>query len=756
MLAYKFLINNIEVEEPTSWDGEEFILSRSKEYFGFENSYSLSLKFWNLGASIIKSAYEEQGIEAMLDFVVSKSCDGVTYTPIIQGILNCANFSELNGEVSVLLEESSFARTFKNRIDNIVNLHETKTIDGQTVSDIQPIDVTLQPKAIIQRTRLVANSEPSVLNITTERFTAGQDLVFYPALVVDLENSDLKEPNTPAPTYETCGDTGAFDCPKKHIYQNTLGFTIDVTIRVRLKGYIAVHTYINGTSPAGLAAKLDNTGFFISIGAGNILLSDVLQDGYCLAPESDTTSRLGEGYEYYDIDTTYNALIQNGGKVSIWHQIGTISTEFSPCGSGDQSPDVFFRVEFDPISFVEFTSVTVSPQTSAKVFPLFSAFKKSLEIITGVSDAFRSDFFGNGGCGDHISITNGLAIRNMLQADKTPFPVNVSFAKLYKAFDSILCLGMNIEWDATASKWVVRVEPRGYFCKKNYQIVFNNVSDITIKSSLDHYYSEVSIGYQKWQMNNGQINGIDEFNTPRGYTIRNKNAKKKLDAKCEFIAGGYPIEFTRRQQYLDATTKDFETDNDIFVICLNRVVQGSYAVGTTNERNELFPNVVNLISPETSYNLRISPARNMSRWLRYVKISTTKQDKFIKFSTSEGNSLMKTTSINSCDGSIEIDEHANFETGKNGFSQSNNELFQPQTISFEKPLDFATFAMLQGNSKNPVRINTKCNKVFLAFLESVKFKPNGKDGGSAEFEFTTAPIGGGSFSDGFSDGFDNL
>lgn len=193
MLVYRFKINGVEVSEPTSWDGEEFVLARSKEYFGFENSYSLSLRFWGDGAAIIKTAYSTQGIESMLDFIVEKSCDGVTYTPIIQGILNCANYSELNGEVAVMLEESSFARTFKNRIDNVVNLYDTKAIDGQTLSDVQPIEIAMQSKTIKQFSILKQN-DALLSESASDTYTpqTENNYVFFP---LQIDTNDLKNIN---------------------------------------------------------------------------------------------------------------------------------------------------------------------------------------------------------------------------------------------------------------------------------------------------------------------------------------------------------------------------------------------------------------------------------------------------------------------------------------------------------------------------------------------------------------------------------
>ncbi len=733
-MKYRFKINGVEVEEPVSWDGEEFILSRSKEYFGFENSYSLTLKFWKTGADIITEAYEEEGIEAMLNFSVEMACDDVTFTLLIAGILNCANYSYLNGEVSVMMEESSFSRTFKNRIDTEVSLYDTKNIDGGTLSVIEPIEVTLQSKTIKQFSILKQN--PLILSTEIEHTFTGSPVVNVLFFPLQEGINDLK----------TVNEIGSLLNINVGTWTDfALAYPIFINQNPGLVSTIKVEYQLNFTIQNICVNPTRHT-VNVRFSHGNTAVDNEIIIFGPLGQEIPTPNP-----DTLDISLSGTFYIP-GTTPFVW--LGITQANYQNL-AGVPSPSTI-RLISDPDNFVRFSSETEFPPTTSKVFKYYDALNKTLEIITGQTDSLKSDYFESGGCGDNLSITNGLSIRNMLQSDLTPFPINVSFGKLYKFLDSIFCLGMNIEYDETNSKWVVRIEPRSYYYGYSYDLTFDNVSDIEVKANLDYYYNEVSIGYQKWQLNNGQINGIDEFNTPRTYSIRNKNAKKKLDVKCGAITGGYSIEFTRRQQYLDASTKDFETDNDLFIICLNRVVQGIYAIGTTNERDELFTTVENLISPETAYNLRISPARNMNRWIRFVKISTTKADKFIKFNSGEGNTLLKSVSINSCDSVVEIDEHANFETGINGFTQSNNELFNPEIITFEKPLDFTTFALLQGNSKTPVRINCSDSKIYRGFLESVHFLPNGKNGGTGKFIFYTAPSSGAAFDNGFDEGFDSI
>lgn len=781
-IQYRFLIDGTEVNEPVSWDGEEFVIKRSEEYFGLENSYSTTLKFWDDGAALIKEKYGIQGIEAHIPFKIEKSCDkGATWSTLIDGILNCANYTYLNGEVTVMMEESSFNRTFKNRIDTSVSLSATESIDGLPISDIQPRTVRLRSKAIQQTSTLKV--QDGFLE-TTQNFNNGDDVIIYAPLIQDL--NDLKDAQSYNILAQACSDdSGAFNCGHDPVFVNNSAVPLSVRLQINIVNLkIYMHAAISTTNRVNYPVS----GLFVAYGA-TPLSNQTLVPGSVLTGTGDECGHEGtvgdiDGLtlvsEYitinYSLDTYVT--VQPGEFIWLYYHFETLAdvpgsdNPLSPCfGEGNLAAYFWFTVRIDPTSFISLYSETVYPDTESDVFLVHEALAKITEVITGQKDSLKSEYFGSGdsqprqyestGCQRYVSVTNGLNIRNMLQKDGSKFPVNLSFAQLYKMLDSIFCLGMRMEYDESEKKWFVRVENREYFYSNQTLLEFDAVSDITVKSDLTNYFNGVSIGYKKWQLNNGQTNGLDEFNTGREYVILNKNANKKLEIKSDAIAGGYPIEFTRRQQFTNDTTKDFETDNDIFIICMNRVEveydSVIYQPGYINEANELFPTIENLISPSTAYNIRISPARNLYRWLRFVKCSLhKKEEKVIKFAKGEGNYLLKSTSSHECDPTCEIDESADFKDSQNCFTEAGTELVSPETIEFEIPFDFSIFGELLGNSNRAIRVNCSSSAIYKGFLGQVSFKPNQGEGGTASFTLTTTPSNGAAFDEGYSDGFDSI
>src|SRR5690606_39599598 len=92
--------------------------------------------------------------------------------------------------------------------------------------------------------------------------------------------------------------------------------------------------------------------------------------------------------------------------------------------------------------------------------------------------------------------------------------------------------------------------------------------DIKMTVATEYYYNNITIGYSTWE--NEEINGIDEFNSKRQFTLGLKTIGETDEILSNLVASGYAIEFTRRKKYLDNSTEDYKYDNNTFIICLNR------------------------------------------------------------------------------------------------------------------------------------------------------------------------------------------
>jgi hypothetical protein len=74
------------------------------------------------------------------------------------------------------------------------------------------------------------------------------------------------------------------------------------------------------------------------------------------------------------------------------------------------------------------------------------------------------------------------------------------------------------------------------------------------------------------------------------------------------------LKIQARQQYAATATDSYQNDDDGFLISVRRD-----GTGFLPEKNEPFESVANLISPQTAYNLRLSPFRMLLNWAIWLK-----------------------------------------------------------------------------------------------------------------------------------------
>jgi len=111
----------------------------------------------------------------------------------------------------------------------------------------------------------------------------------------------------------------------------------------------------------------------------------------------------------------------------------------------------------------------------------------------------------------------------------------------------------------------------------------------------------------------------------------------------EYRSDDYGIEYARRKQYVNTPTTDTKYDSDNFMI---RAVIGG-GLPLICERDESFADVTGIYSPNTAYNLNISPGRNLERWYPVINQGVyRKTNSFIKYMVAEKNSSLVTQKLN--------------------------------------------------------------------------------------------------------------
>lgn len=130
-----------EIDEPVGWDGINLELKRqasSNGFFGLENNVASSIQYDSDAADILRNAYYNYGVQAMVTLALSYNCDGEDDTPnIYVGTFDFTTFVDHIAdrcyvECATYLTQSFMQ--FKNRVGAQVDLDSLASFDQLPVA----------------------------------------------------------------------------------------------------------------------------------------------------------------------------------------------------------------------------------------------------------------------------------------------------------------------------------------------------------------------------------------------------------------------------------------------------------------------------------------------------------------------------------------------------------------------------------------------------------------------------------------------
>lgn len=723
---YRFFLNGVECDEPNGWDATQMSLRRSDEFSGLEFSFSDTMSFVGNGLSIVKAAYEADGIDAAVSISIT-DCGTLIYT----GVINFAVYSETDAcpddcaeTVTVGVMQSGLTQKFRNRMDTPINLSDSVGVDGQALTPLSYFDLPLHSK------ELIFESDYKINEALAEQELFQNILpLFFVVPPMQAQVREVDESFEPieyqlAPDFSNSGSVALFYSGFEYPAGITIR-TLHVTGRFRFDLY-------SFSEIIGLGSGDEfNEGYMSLRLAIRRATEEVeISNTVLVAPTFFNTSF--ESRPFVDFSFDVNVDFPPDTNLFIY-----LVWEPRPADIdiviGDTYERYTFITRFDlALSFLHFTENSVYPASTTKAILVHEAFQRICESITGQTGIFKSDFFGgttslpdayaSDGCERYLALTNGLNIRKLLNKDGSLFPITSSFKALFDGLNAIFSLGMRMELEEGVER--IRVEPKRYFYNTDVSITMRNVSEIKRSVSLNDIYNEAEFGYQKWETE--FKNGIDEFNSKRNYLLPVIQAKRKLSQMSSLVTAGYVIELTRRQQYKEDASKDTSYDNENFLIAC--VKSGGFI---QPQKTENFTSIENVISPETAYNLRLSPARMLLNWYPVLAASMVKKtDPVIKFLSGTGNYKLSDTRTDACrESADELSESQDIAL-EDVAPRLRAPYVEPENYLFEYPISFSTFLSLRAKAIFAIQFG--CKTLVKGYLKEVVYRPNG-DGGIATF-----------------------
>jgi len=723
--------------DPYGWESAEFNIRRDKKYHGLFNTFSLELEFaCDSGKEFIDEVYDREGIDGDISILIEFECsDGSGFETLYDGKLNFGTYEDTvtgKGEpiTRINIEQSDVTQLIKTRDKIKIDLATTTSLDGNSIGasyTYQDYSLNLHSQKIFLESHLDYPSYPQTES-TTNSLTNSISYGCFEQHAFPLVKSEL-ESTIANPDVTDLRTGGAFAIASSYIQHF---HTADMN---RMLAYPA--TYDLTYSFAGTYYDIEGTGQTrVLSGTWSLLLyyGETLTKAVALGQVVNMGSIAG----YSTSSTSYSTTFSFSGSTTISLEFGdkiwlawgiTGGTGYSVT-TGPFTGNVTWQWDYTDAD-LNISIDSTYPETTCQAYAIHEAWARIVGAITDQSDPVRSTLFGrtnssphsyaSNGCDSFGAITSGLAIRGFSASEK---PVVVSMSDMFEACNSIWNLGIGIE--SGGSGEVVRIEKKSYFYDTTTLIQLQNVSGLRMKVDDSYYYNEANIGFSKWESE--EVQGLDEISTRQQWYLPINATQQTLEAMSKFIASGYGIEVTRRLGTTGQDTTDWKYDNDVFVICLKRGVDGNGDPDELDETetDENYSAVSGITNSDTRYNLRISPKRNLLRWMYFLNAGLTKKPgENILFQEGVGNFGMSSTmTANSCDGDFSgasLDEDADM-AWDNANIRTSDPVWLPEIYEFDYPITHTEFQTILANPERAIEFSGSYSDFKKGFILEMSYK----------------------------------
>lgn len=726
MKDFRFTLSGPEftafnIEEPMGWADIVQTVLRDPEGQGviFEATIS-SLGFYGPAALFLMDQKETKGLKAEVNFLAEERCRPADpYEEVLRGRLNFGRFESTCGlkcDVTMPVEQEGCKMTFKNRLDQNVDIDSLVAFDKFT--GLNPytglgFDMTLAAQELFVSVVGDVGLDGDDYHVPETRFGVAGGTVRpnYKNKVDQSISIAQLEPTNQSGTYGTIAIPTS---PILLLDDEPACLPGPFEVDIRLKGNYDF-SYISGLPLVVKAliwetSKLNNTDIFT---ADDVIFAEV--DLFL------TMSGAGTGSFDISYVNPATTLRQGYGLYAEFFWLEAVGSILE------------VDVHFDPETHVSIKAKRACPPTEAKVYLINETLSRMAEAITDNCVKVKSDYYGRtdsqpyasgaDGCGGLRVLTNGLNLRKQPSA-KMFMSMEAGLRDL-KAIDNI-GWGFEPNTELPGFDWL-RVEPVEYFYQ-DYEIlrcpyipeVKNNIIE-------KEHYSVIKAGYNKWEAK--AIRGLNEFNSTREFRTSLETVKNPIDITSNLIAAGSVIESVRRESFAESGQADTAYDNDNFIICVEREIYG-YKV----EQGHIVGDV-NIFSPATVYNYRISPMRNLMRWFKslansYANIVDSAAKLF--FSSGTGNYTATGQLIDDC--SLEnapIAENKDLSIADFLNTVDGTPLYRPENITFNYPISASEFSKIKANPRGYVSYQCGTGGWLKGYITEVNWRPAG---GMAEFK----------------------
>lgn len=774
-MEWKFTFSNptygtTVIAEPIGWADIAISIKRDLNVHGVFFDYAVGLKFIENGYAYLKNAYNTGGIDQYIELKVEVKCsDTDPFGDFYLGklflgklVFDCTDvcFAECP------VEPAGCLMKFRNRIDQKVDLQKCEDYDKNALAcyNFLPYTIKMKPKLVKKLTTTTLNDYEACY---TDGFTIPSgsgcanfsSAVYVEPSIYSVILNEVEDTNQLAG-----GFASANYLINNWIVAKYAGvYKVDIKINCTLIGFITTQ----GRDTCGCS----NTTVFVDTGDVNQCLID---NGGIAFPAS--VGRMHDTLFEFILSVNDNPvyiqlLHQDSGAcvINIKEDFCVQATSTLNLNAGDvvkayfrlhatTSVDRQLTADNTLVFYYGYTqkqsSITCTdtrmnvqsevylPPTDSKVYMINEAFSRVTEYITNDCLRVKSNYFGRPDSQPYTSVTDGCGALESLTVGKhlRQFPdnlclMNPSFKDLYESMNAIHNIGYGIEPDANRPgyEWL-RIEPMEYWYNNTVLMTCDFIPEMKKRVMAEWYVSLFDFGFEKWEAE--QTSGLDEFAVKKQYRTTFSEIKKTLSKRVEFIGSAYSIENTRAFKYADDSTKDWRWDNDIFVICVRRdgTATAPYSLISVEQGVDCINvgTAANIIDPPTIYNARISPNRNLLRWLPYLMANyafdINNALSYFRFIDGQGNYLAEMELINGClyeKAGVNLKENQDIDSGDTNTVPQAYPIYKFETVEFDYPMSFYEFNIIKANPRGVIEYRGRDMATMeKGFIYNIQYKPN--------------------------------
>jgi hypothetical protein len=641
------------------WNSLKYLFQRDERYWGVMLTGSASLTFWKTGAAYLRTLYgggtdangqniPAGGIDAVAAVnVFERDPNEFRKALVLRQQVDFTTYRDTTAGVEVKLKETGFATSVLARADTEVDLLGNTSLGGGFLAAPTPISLEMHSQMLRLQYEATQKADADLspgLMFGDEDDESREQLLYFG---FDTQaNNDLG--------LEPFGGGFSAGSAFSVVPVLPINFTGKLSVALDLRAHVEATN--NGSGPEFETVE------------GDAYIKLVHKDGsteaFRLIPDFKVED-LGGDYAG-DILTgpqTYTFDVRDGDNLLLYaryfvHDVGGLGTSIRYRST--------ITAKMQVGSYLRITAESTTAPTVCRGLYIYEALEHLVGAMTD-GGAFYSEYFGRTELGYAVDgpgalrfLTSGFGLRNFpfptdaytVGADGIDprKPLTASFSKVYNSLNATDCLGLGIE--QRDGRPTLRIEPRSFFFQQKETLRLGGVQGLALSPYLPGFHNEAHFGYQRWQ--SGAAVGLDEFNSQRTYALPLNSQKAVYSELSDLIAAGYVIEQTRRQQFVMGTNKEGQADQDLFLVCLRRAASGALVT----EKNEGFASVTGILSPETTYNLRLSPGRMLKNHGAFLRAGLAVQaaaGKKLQLTKVEGNDKLVSQQV------LEpqpVDEHA--------------------------------------------------------------------------------------------------